>query len=385
MRASRQRLPAVEQNRLRRRPPWSPWHANPFFLNDLGVSVKDNRGAGKPLPDFQVAFGQRQPAVARKTAVRCRLAWWKDCPGAVVFRGVLRAAGIRPGLCLGATIFLLDFPPRLSEDCAHSSRTDLGCAKIFSGRIRRMSAVRATVPAIRRQRFNPRRIIVAPSILSADFADLKGELRRCLRARCSWIHVDVMDGHFVPNLTIGPLVVEALRKVSKQLFLDAHLMIEKPLQYAEAFAQAGAQLITIHQETVGSVRRALRHIKQLGVMAGLSIKPRTSVAAIEPFLDEIDLALVMTVEPGFGGQELIPATLNKVRRLALQREESNLSFHIQVDGGINAETAPLATAAGANVLVAGSFIFDGMSVEQNVERLYGSLDPSLNGHGLVPR
>ncbi len=246
-----------------------------------------------------------------------------------------------------------------------------------------MSAARAKSSAPKRRRINPRRIIIAPSILSADFADLKGELRRCLRAKCTWIHVDVMDGHFVPNMTIGPPVLRSLRPLSKRFFFDSHLMIERPMRHVKSFADAGSDLITIHSETVGSVRRAVRAVKRAGPMVGVSIKPRTALANIEPILDEVDLVLVMTVEPGFGGQELIPNTLNKVRRLALLREENKLNFHIQVDGGITHQTAPLAAAAGANVLVAGSYVFQGRSLAQNVERLVKSVDPSLNGHGVV--
>jgi ribulose-phosphate 3-epimerase len=248
-----------------------------------------------------------------------------------------------------------------------------------------MPASRKKAASPRRRRAYPRRIVIAPSLLAADFSDLKNELRRCQRARCTWIHLDVMDGHFVPNITIGPPVIRSLRKVSKSLFLDAHLMIDKPLKMAPAFVEAGAQLITIHQETVGSVRRAVRALHKMGVQAGVSIKPRTPVSTLEPFLDEIDLALVMTVEPGFGGQEMIPAMLNKVRQLALWREEKKYTFQIQVDGGINAATAPLATAAGANVLVAGTYMFNGSKMEQNAERLLANVDPSLNGHGLLPR
>lgn len=225
-----------------------------------------------------------------------------------------------------------------------------------------------------RGKFPPWKIIVAPSILSADFADLRGELKRLEKAKCQWVHLDIMDGHFVPNITFGPPLVKALRRASDKLFFDAHLMIEKPMKYAQDFANAGVQLLTIHQETVGDARRALRKIKSMGVMAGLSVKPRTPISTIEPFLSEVDLVLVMTVEPGFGGQEMMPNQLNKVRRLALLRAERKLSFHIQVDGGINDATAPLAAAVGANILVAGSFVFNGRTIKQNIERLISGID-----------
>ena len=193
-----------------------------------------------------------------------------------------------------------------------------------------------------RPRFDPRGLTVAPSLLSADFASLGREIKRCLRAKCPWIHLDIMDGHFVPNLTIGPPVVQSLRKVSNRAFLDAHLMIEEPLRYAEAFAEAGADAITFHVETVKDPAAAIRTLRAFGVQAGISLKPQTPVSAIEPYLEMLDLVLVMTVEPGFGGQKLIPHTLNKVRRLALLRSEGKLPMHIQVDGGINGETARLA-------------------------------------------
>ncbi len=229
-----------------------------------------------------------------------------------------------------------------------------------------------------RRQFPPWKLIVAPSLLAADFSDLKNEVKRLEQAKCNWLHLDIMDGHFVPNLTFGPGLISHLRKTTKKLFFDAHLMIEKPMNFAAPFADAGVQLLTIHQETVGSARRALRKIRSLGMMAGLSVKPRTPISSIEPFLDEVDLVLVMTVEPGFGGQEMIPSMLNKVRRLNLLRKEQKLSFHIQVDGGINASTAPLAVAAGANVLVAGSYLFSGRTIKQNVDRMLANLDPKLN-------
>ncbi len=222
------------------------------------------------------------------------------------------------------------------------------------------------------QQFPFQRLIVAPSILSANFADLKGELKRLERARCTWVHLDIMDGHFVPNLTIGPPVVKALRKVSDKLFFDAHLMIDNPLKYAPAFADAGTQLLTVHQETLENVGQALKKIRSLGMFCGISVKPKTPISTIEPYLKDLDLVLVMTVEPGFGGQEMMPRMLNKVRRLSLLRQEEDLPFRIQVDGGINEQTAPLAVAAGADVLVAGSYVFAGGTIKQNVERLMAS-------------
>ena len=241
-----------------------------------------------------------------------------------------------------------------------------------------MVPIKTASPAAFRRAFPHWKLLIAPSVLSADFSDLKNELKRIEKAKCSWVHLDIMDGHFVPNITFGPPVIKALRKVSDTLFFDAHLMIEKPMKFATDFAEAGVQLLTFHQETVGSPRHAIRKIHSLGMLAGLSVKPRTPVAVIEPFLDEVDLVLIMTVEPGFGGQAMIPSMLNKVRRLALLREEKKYSFHIQVDGGINDKTAALATAAGANVLVAGSYVFGGRNMKQNIDRLVGTLDPKLH-------
>lgn len=215
---------------------------------------------------------------------------------------------------------------------------------------------------------------IAPSLLSADFADLAEELERVKAADCRWLHLDIMDGHFVPNLTFGPPVVKRLREADGELFFDVHLMIENPRDYFVPFAEAGAQGITFHVEAAGDRSAALlRQLRRMGQQAGVSIKPKTPVSAIEELLPLADLVLVMTVEPGFGGQKLIPATLAKVRELIRWREELGLSYLIQVDGGINAETAPLAVAAGADVLVAGSSVFGGGKVRENVRRLRKSI------------
>jgi ribulose-phosphate 3-epimerase len=215
---------------------------------------------------------------------------------------------------------------------------------------------------------------IAPSILSADFSRLAEELHKVKRASCTWIHLDIMDGHFVPNLTFGAPVVKALRSVDDELFFDAHLMIENPKNYLKEFADAGVQLLTIHQEACGDETPAmLKAIRKLGMQAGVSIRPKTPLGVLDNCLEMVDLVLIMSVEPGFGGQKLIPSTLNKVRQLVLERENRRTEYVIQVDGGINAETAPLAVAAGADVLVAGSAVFRDGRVRENVRALRQSL------------
>jgi ribulose-phosphate 3-epimerase len=218
-------------------------------------------------------------------------------------------------------------------------------------------------------RYPDRVLGLAPSILGADLANLGGDLRRMLRAKCYWAHLDVMDGHFVPNITFGPALVKSIRGVSSRLFLDAHLMVEEPLRFLEAFVEAGANLITVHAEAVENLAEAVAAIRKTGVRPGVSIRPRTPIRVIEPVLGELDVVLVMTVEPGFGGQGLLPNTLSKVRQLAQVREKTRARFLIQVDGGINVKTAGLAAAAGANILVAGTAVFGTRNIAQNIAAL----------------
>ena len=197
---------------------------------------------------------------------------------------------------------------------------------------------------------------LAPSILSADFSKLGEEIKEVERAGADWIHVDVMDGHFVPNITMGPLVVDAIRPIT-DLPLDVHLMIENADQYVEAFAKAGADYITVHVEANPHLHRTLQKIRQAGAKPGVVLNPHTPVSAIEPILEEIDLVLFMTVNPGFGGQQFIPSVLKKVEELKAIIDERQLSIDIEIDGGINDETVKDAVKAGANVFVAGSAIF----------------------------
>lgn len=197
---------------------------------------------------------------------------------------------------------------------------------------------------------------IAPSILSADFSKLKSEIMEVEHAGADYIHVDVMDGHFVPNITIGPLVVDAIKPVTT-LPLDVHLMIENPDSYIETFANAGASIITVHQEACKHLHRTIQLIKSTGKKAGVSINPATPVEMIKEILPDVDLVLIMTVNPGFGGQSFIDGTIQKIEQIAKWRKEKNLSFEIEVDGGINEHTAKECTKSGADILVAGSAIF----------------------------
>ncbi|CAM4252421.1 ribulose-phosphate 3-epimerase [Paenibacillus tarimensis] len=199
--------------------------------------------------------------------------------------------------------------------------------------------------------------IIAPSILSADFARLADDIRDVDKSGADWIHVDIMDGHFVPNITFGPLVVDAVRSATKLPF-DVHLMIEQPERYIADFARAGADRITVHAEACVHLHRVLYMVKELGLPAGVALNPSTPIQVIEHLLDDLDLVLCMTVNPGFGGQAYIPQSAAKIRQIRqMLNERGRTDVHIEVDGGINAETAKLVKEAGADVLVAGNAIF----------------------------
>jgi len=199
--------------------------------------------------------------------------------------------------------------------------------------------------------------IIAPSILSADFSNLAQQIRLTEMGGADWIHCDVMDGHFVPNITIGPIIVKAVRK-STRLPIDVHLMIEKPDKYLEAFAEAGANYITVHVEEVAHLNRSINRIKELGCKAGVVINPATPVNSIVDVAEYIDLLLIMTVNPGFGGQKFISNSIRRIEEAANLRAKLKANYLIEIDGGVNSETIVKAKKSGVDVFVAGSAIFD---------------------------
>ncbi len=215
-----------------------------------------------------------------------------------------------------------------------------------------------------------KKIQISPSILSADFSQLGNEIKRLEDGGADMIHVDVMDGHFVPNLTIGPPVIKSLKKHSRILF-DVHLMISPVHKYIEAYSNAGADIITIHPEATDNLRSSILKIKELKKKVGVSLNPETKIDIILDYLDEIDLVLIMSVNPGFGGQKFMPEVLNKIKELKKIQQQKKIDFDIEIDGGINFENSKIAIEAGANILVSGTTIFksnDG-DIKKNIELL----------------
>ena len=215
-----------------------------------------------------------------------------------------------------------------------------------------------------------KKIQISPSILSADFNQLGNEIKRLEEAGADMIHVDVMDGHFVPNLTMGPPVIKALRKYTKLPF-DVHLMISPVHKYIKNYADAGADIITIHPEATGNLEESIKHIKNLGKKVGISLNPNTKTNIIKKFLAEINLVLIMSVHPGFGGQKFIPEVLAKIKELKKIKDQQNLNFDIEVDGGINFDNSKLVIDAGANILVSGTTIFknNNGNIKKNIDTL----------------
>jgi ribulose-phosphate 3-epimerase len=221
------------------------------------------------------------------------------------------------------------------------------------------------------------RVKIAPSILAADFARLGEQVKAAEVAGADWLHIDVMDGHFVPNITIGPLVVAALRPLT-HLPLDVHLMIEQPDRYLEDFTRAGADVITVQVEACPHLHRTVQAIKALGVRAGVTLNPATPLAALEEILPDVDLALIMSVNPGFGGQVYIPTSTARIRRLRHMLDALDAPIELEVDGGIKASNAGEVVAAGATVLVAGSAVFGGpATIAENIARLRHSIAAAL--------
>ena len=215
-----------------------------------------------------------------------------------------------------------------------------------------------------------KKIQISPSILSADFSQLGNEIKRLIDAGADMVHVDVMDGHFVPNLTIGPPVIKALKKNSSIPF-DVHLMISPVHKYIEAFADAGADIITIHPEATEDLQSSINKIKELKKKVGISLNPETKIDVVKKFLNQIDLILIMSVNPGFGGQKFMPEVLQKIKDLVDIRKKEGINFDIEIDGGINFENSKLAIEAGANILVSGTTIFksnDG-NIKKNIDLL----------------
>ncbi len=217
--------------------------------------------------------------------------------------------------------------------------------------------------------------IIAPSLLSADFTKLVEQIEACEEGNAKLLHCDIMDGHFVPNITFGPFIVKQISKITK-LPLDAHLMVTNPDNYIEAFAEAGVQYITVHQETLYHLHRTIQNIKSLGLKAGVALNPATPVYMLNELFDELDLILIMSVNPGFGGQQFIPNAINKIQELYQLREKYNYNYKIEVDGGVNLENIQDISNAGCDIFVAGSSIFG----TENISKTVKIMDALVNNY-----
>lgn len=215
-------------------------------------------------------------------------------------------------------------------------------------------------------------VLIAPSLLSSDFADLKTEMAKVTEAGADWLHVDVMDGNFVPNITLGMPIVKAMKPYAK-IPLDVHLMIDQPERYIEDFVRAGSDYLTLHVESTSVLKQSLEKIRALGCKPGITLRPRTALEELKPFLSLVDLVLVMTVEPGFGGQSFMEKQVEKIKTLKKWREEGLGKYLIQVDGGVAVDTSKVCIEAGADVLVAGSAVFKGEKSVENYRKNIGAL------------
>ncbi len=211
--------------------------------------------------------------------------------------------------------------------------------------------------------------VLAPSILAADFSQLGNQIKQCTDEGIQWIHCDIMDGHFVPNISYGPGVVATVREIAPEVFLDVHLMIEKPDQFIDDFADAGADLISVHYEACPHLHRTIQNIQNNGCMTGVVVNPATEIDLLKPILPDVDLVLIMSVNPGFGGQSFIESSYQKVRQLYQLREEAGLSFLIEIDGGVGTTNAKKLVSSGVDVLVAGSSVFKAKDVPERIATL----------------